>query len=79
MAADYGGEGEDDAPGLAVDAPLERHERRAEDDDAEDEDPGHQPREPEALEDLGDFLEEVRPLDFLLRCAPRHVVREGVG
>ena len=78
MAADYGGEGEDDAPGLAVDAPLERHERRAEEDHAREDDPGEHPGEPPALEDLRDLLEEVGPLDLFLGRAPRHIVREAV-
>ena len=69
---------EDDRPRGAVYPPLDRDERRAEDDHRGDEDPREEPREPEALEDLGHLLEEVGPLDFLLGRAPRHVVREQV-
>ena len=76
MAARDNGEGEDDGPGRTIYTPLDGDEWCAEDDDAEDEYPRHQPREPEALEDLGHLLEEVRTLDLLLRRAPRHVVAE---
>ncbi len=79
MRSSYDSEGEDHGPRGPVDAPLDGHEGRADDDDSSDENPGKEPREPEAFEYLGDFLEEVRPLDFLLRCAPRHIVREAMG
>ena len=79
VRASHDGEREDDGPGGAVDAPPDGHERRAGDDHAGEEDPGEEGREPEALEDLGDLLEEVGPLDLLLRRAPGHVVREAVG
>ena len=69
---------EDDRPRGAVYPPLDRDERRAEDDHRSDEDPREEPREPEALEDLGHLLEEVGPLDFLLRRAPGDVVAEHV-
>ena len=78
VRASHDGEREDDGPRAAVDAPLEGDDGRAEDDHARDDDPREEPGDPEALEDLGDLLEEVRALDLLLRCAPRHVVREQV-
>ena len=61
---------EDDRPARAVDAPCVGDERRAADDHARDDREGHQHREPEALEDLWDLLEEVRPLDLLDCRAP---------
>ena len=69
----------DNGPVPPEDAPADGDRVRGEDDhrgaarEADDE------REPEALEDLGDLLPEVRPLDLLLRRAPCDVVREEVG
>lgn len=76
MASYDDGEREDDGPRRAVYAPLEGHKRRAQDDHPRDNDPGHEPHEPEPLEDLRHLLEEVRALDLLLRRTPSDVVRE---
>ena len=79
MASQQQSERKDDSPDRAINLPLKWDQRRAQNDHAREDDPRQEPREPEALEDLGDFLEEIRPLNFFLCCAPRHVVREAVG
>ena len=76
VAPAYNAQREDDRPARAVDAPCVGDERRAADDHARDGREGHQHREPEALVDLWDLLEEVRPLDLLDCRAPGDVVRE---
>ena len=79
MAADDDSEREDDCPTRAVDTPRQWDEGGAEDDHAKHEGPRDKPGEPEALEDLRHFFEEVRALDLLLCRAPGHVVGEHVG
>ena len=59
MRTSYDSKWEYDSPSRPVNTPLNGHEGRASNDNSNDEDPGEQPREPEAFEDLGDFLEEV--------------------
>lgn len=71
-------EREDDSPRGAVDTPSERDELRRRDDHAGDDNDSNRERHPEALEDLGHLLEEVRALHLLLRRRPGHVVREQV-
>lgn len=72
-------EREDDGPPGAVDAPFNGHQRRRANDHTGNDDDRDQEREPEPLENLGHFLEEVGALDFLLCCRPSHVVREEMG
>lgn len=78
MAANHNGQGEDYSPRGAVYAPLDRNKRCAEDDHAGEDSPRYQPREPEALEDLGNLLEEIGSFYLLLRRTPSDVVREAV-
>ena len=68
----------DNGPVPAEDAPADGDCVRGEDDHRGAERYADDEREPEALEDLGDLLPEVRPLDLLLGRAPCDVVREEV-
>jgi hypothetical protein len=72
-------EGEEKGPGALLDPPLRRYERCGEDDDGENAQSRDHGRDPEALEDLGNFHPEVRTLNFLLRRTPSDVAREKVG
>lgn len=67
------------SPRRPIDLPLQRHKRRREDDHRRDEDDRDRKLDPEPGDDLRDLLEEIRPLDFLLRRAPLDVVGEHVG
>ena len=68
----------DNGPVPAEDAPADGDCVRGEDDHRGAERYADDEREPEALEDLGDLLPEVRPLDLLLGRTPCDVVREEV-
>jgi len=54
--------------------PFQRDQICAEDSHACKGNEAYQPREPEPIQDLGNLEKEVRPLDFLLGCAPGDVI-----
>ena len=72
-------EGEEKGPGALLDPPLRRYECCRKDDDGENAESRDHGRDPETLEDLGDFHPEIRSLNFLLRRTPSDVAREKVG
>ena len=71
-------QGEDHGPPAAVNAPLDGNQCSGDDDDTGNDQDRHGQREPETLRDLGNFLEEIGPFDFLLRRTPLDVVGEEV-
>lgn len=70
---------DDNSPTGAGDGPGTRHDWGGEDNHHSDRQEGDENREPESLEDLRNFLEEVGELDFLLGGCPRHVVGEKMS
>jgi len=79
MASRTDDEGKDEGPGSLLNSPFGRYEVGGENDDSDDTQGRDDQREPEALEDLGDFHPEVGTLDFLLRRTPSDIEREKVG
>ena len=75
----YARKWEDDCPSRTVDSPSSGYNRHGKDHDNCESDKGDEDGEPEALENLWHFLEEVGELDFLLCSGPGHVVREQVS
>lgn len=69
-------EREDDGPSVAANLPLYGHERCRYDDHANNDEGRYEQREPEALCDFRNFLEEVGTFDFFLRRTPGDVVGE---
>ena len=72
-------ERENDSPVESLYTPVNGDEFCTEDDHSDDRDYRQYEGEPESVEDLGYFLEEVRTFNFLLRRTPCNVVREQMG
>ena len=73
MTSSRGRKREDYAPGAAVHSPTDRDQRSARDDYPRNYNPRNGEREPELLQDLRDFLEEVASLHLLNGSTPGDV------
>ncbi|CAG8697779.1 10415_t:CDS:2, partial [Acaulospora colombiana] len=73
VASDVERDRDNHTPVVLGNSPLHGDERRGEDDDAGEGDDGEDECDTEALEDLGDFHEEIGALDFLLCRTPRDI------
>jgi hypothetical protein len=79
MAPNVERDGNDDTPVVLGDGPFHGDDRSGEDDDAREGDDREDESDTEALEDLGDFHEEIGTLDFLFGGTPGDVVRKHVS